>query len=463
MTPQLECPVARAARLQPDAPAIEFRGATLSYEQLETRVRRWQLRIAGTAFRARGEAEGAAPRLFAAGVSSVETIALVHAAARAGAALALLNPRLTEAETSALVASLQPATAADALAPEPSGSVTTAIDPDAVQLLLFTSGTTGVPKAAQLTAGQLRSSALASNAVVGLDARSRFLCCLPLFHIGGLSIALRCAEAGATLLLHERFDAGATARALEDGATHVSLVASTLARTLDQLRRPLSQVRAALIGGGPVSQPLLDRARAAGLPVLQTYGLTETCAQVTCERPGEADGTTAGPAMPGMELRIADGEIEVRGPALMLGYLGQPPLPRDWFRTGDLGALDARGRLTVFARRVDLILSGGENVYPAEIETALLEHPAVLEAAVVPVADERWGQAGCAFVALRNDCDLQAFLRGRLAGFKIPRQFIRVDALPRTAAGKVDRRALIRSLEPPGTSPAAGAAAARGR
>jgi O-succinylbenzoic acid--CoA ligase len=454
-----ECPVARAARLRPGAAAIEIRGETVSYAQLEDRVQDWQRRIAG-----------AAPRLFAPGVSSVETVALVHAAARAGVAVALLNPRLTATETAALVASLQPATAADALppqtalAPQPSGSVTAAIDLDAVQLLLFTSGTTGAPKAAQLTAGQLQASALASNQVIGLDASSRFLCCLPLFHIGGLSIALRCAAAGATLVLHERFDALATARALEDGVTHVSLVASTLARTLLQLRRPLAHVRAALIGGGPVPQALLERARTAGLPVLQTYGLTETCAQVTCERPGEADGATAGPSMPGMELRIQQGEIEVRGPALMLGYLGQPPLPRDWFRTGDLGALDDRGRLTVFARRVDLILSGGENVYPAEIEAALQEHPDVVEAAVVPVADPRWGQAGCAFVALRNDCDLQAFLRGRLAGFKIPRQFVRVEALPRTAAGKVDRRALIRSLEPQfGTSPAAGAAAARGR
>lgn len=454
--PRLECPVARAARLRPLAPAIDFRGETLTYSQLDERVRAWQVRIAAAPVL---PPPPAGLLLFAPGVSAPDTIALVHAAARSGAALALLDPRLTAAETAALVASLGPALSAAQLPPEratrpppvePLDSRAQApgassIDPDAVQLLLFTSGTTGAPKAAQLTAGQLRQSALASNAVLGIDHGSRFLCCLPLFHVGGLSIALRCAEAGALLVLHERFDAEAATLALEDGATHVSLVASTLARVLERTRRPLGHVRAALIGGGPVPQALLERARAKGMPVLQTYGLTETCAQVTCERPGEADGSTAGPPMPGMEVRIEDGEIEVRGPALMRGYLGQPPVS-GWWRTGDLGALDARGRLTVHARRVDLILSGGENVYPAEIEAALLEHPAVIEAAVVPVADERWGQAACAFVALRSDCDLQAFLRGRLAGFKIPRRFVRINALPRNAAGKVDRRALIRSL-----------------
>ncbi len=453
----LSCPVARAALLRPDAAAIEFRGETFSYAQLDALVSDRQQRIFGRfAAHAASPFSGEAPRrhrgrarLFATGVNSVETLALVHAAGRAGAALALLNPRLTASETSALIASLQPAISAEEMAAQPSASVVDSIDPDAVQLVLFTSGTTGEPKAAQLTKGQLRASALASNAVIGLDQDSRFLCCLPLFHIGGLSIALRCAEAGATLLLQDRFDALAVARALQDKATHVSLVASTLARTLEEVRQPLTRVRAALIGGGPVPESLLHRAREAGMPVLQTYGLTETCAQVTCERPGEADGKTAGTAMPGVELRIEDGEIEVRGPALMLGYLGQPTIPRDWFRTGDLGSLDERGRLTVHARRVDLILSGGENVYPAEIEAALLEHPSVIEAAVVPLADERWGQVGRAFVALRNDCDLQAFLRGRLAGFKIPREFVRLAALPRTAAGKVDRQELIRSIAEP--------------
>ncbi len=445
MTPgaRFECPVARAARLRPDAPAIEFRGESLTWAQLDERVHDWHGRIAALAALAASDRL----RLFAPGVSSPDTVALVHAAARAGAALALLNPRLTAIETDSLIASLQPASSAAQLPPARTGQPLRAQSQDHVQLLLFTSGTTGAPKAAQLTAGQLRASALASNAVIGLDQSSRFVCCLPLFHIGGLSIALRCAEAGALLVLHERFDAAEVARALESGATHVSLVASTLARLLEHTGRPLSHVRAALIGGGPVPQALLDQARAAGLPVLQTYGLTETCAQVTCERPGEADGATAGPPMPGMEVRIEGGEIEVRGPALMRGYLGQPPLPRGWFRTGDLGALDARGRLTVHARREDLILSGGENVYPAEIEAALLAHPAVIEAAVVPIADKRWGQVGCAFVALRDDCDLQAFLRGRLAGFKIPRRIVRLDALPRTESGKVDRRALIRSLE----------------
>src|SRR5207248_11787342 len=157
----------------------------------------------------------------------------------------------------------------------------------------------------------------------------------------------------------------------------------------------------ALVGGGPVPAALLGRARSAGLEVLQTYGLTETASQVACERPGEADGSTAGMPLPGTRLRIGDGgEIEVRGPTLMLGYLGEEPLA-GWLRTGDLGEIDPRGRLIVHARRTDLIVSGGENVYPAEVEAALLAHPAVADVAVVPWPDKALGPAGYAAVVTR--------------------------------------------------------------
>ncbi len=179
--------------------------------------------------------------------------------------------------------------------------------------------------------------------------------------------------------------------------------------------------------------PLLERARRAGLPVLESYGMTETASMVTCE----------GVPLPGMEARVVGGEIEVRGPALMRGYLGHEPV-NGWFRTGDLGSIDSHGRLVVHARRGDLIISGGENIYPAEVEGALLAHPDVREAAVLPAPDERWGQVGVAYVsATASENALRDFLRERLARYKTPARFIFLEALPRNAAGKVDRARLV--------------------
>jgi O-succinylbenzoic acid--CoA ligase len=255
--------------------------------------------------------------------------------------------------------------------------------------------------------------------------------------------------AGAALILHRRFDAAATAEALGSGATHASLVATTLIRLLEVRDRFPETVRGVLVGGGPAPAALLARARAAGLPALHTYGLTEAASQVTAERLGDADGATAGWPLPGVEVRVSQGAIEVRGPTMMLGYLGEPPLS-GWFQTGDLGELDHRGRLVVHARRSDLIVSGGENVYPAEVEAALLSHPHVSDCAVLPWPDEKLGQVGCAAVVLRRPVavdDLREHCRARLAGFKVPRRFTIVDELPRNAAGKTNRPALLRSLQ----------------
>jgi O-succinylbenzoic acid--CoA ligase len=278
----------------------------------------------------------------------------------------------------------------------------------------------------------------------------------------------RTAYDGGCLVLHERFDAGAVNRAIdEEGVSHASLVATTLERVLEARdgRRVPSSFRLALIGGGPVPVPLLERARAVGLLALQTYGLTEACSQVTTERPGDADGRTAGPPLPGLEVRILgeageprgpgqEGDIEVRGPTVMAGYWQRPEATREslrqdgWLRTKDVGVLDARGRLTVLSRRTDLIVRGGENLYPAEIEAVLANHPAVQEAAVVGVPDARWGEVPVAFVAARPGPErpapeeLEAWCRQWLAGFKVPARFTWVEALPRNAMGKVERAVL---------------------
>lgn len=368
-----------------------------------------------------------AARVVFAEENSPALIGAVFGALAAGAEIVLQNTRLTQAERAAQLASIERT--------PPAGEPAT---------LLFTSGTTGAPKAARLALENHLANARAAVEVLGIDASSRFLCTLPMFHVGGLSTAFRCRLAGATLLLHERFDALAVVRDLRNGATHASLVASTLARVLDLCGSFPPTVRAVLVGGGPIPAPLMERARRAGLPVLQTYGLTETCSMATCERLGDADGSTAGPPMPGMELQLEKGEICLRGPAVMRGYVGAEPV-RGWFHTGDLGELDSRGRLRVHARRTDLIISGGENVYPAEVEAALLAHPLVREAAVLPAPDERWGQVGVAYVATTAaESELRDFLRDRLAKFKVPARFVVVPALPRNAAGKVDRAALLR-------------------
>jgi O-succinylbenzoic acid--CoA ligase len=387
-------------------------------------------------------------------------VSLVLGAMEGGAELALLNTRLTPVERERQVAALGLGSKANGVhflegrvnavhledadvnivhfaERDVNGVPFTRGEP---ALLLFTSGTSGAPKATILPLSSHLASARAANEVLGIDSTSRFLCALPLFHVGGLGIAFRCAIAGATLVLHERFEAAAVARELQSGATHASLVASTLARVLDTgARFPPAVV---LAGGGPVPKPLLDRARKAGLRVLQTYGLTETCSMAACERLDEADGASAGRAMPGLSIEVDSGEIVVEGPQLMRGYLGEPP-QRAPFHTGDLGELDARGRLTVHARRTDLIVSGGENVYPAEVEAALLSHPGVREAAVIPAADQRWGQVGVAFFAgTASETELREHLAALVARYKIPARFERMSELPRLASGKIDRRKL---------------------
>ncbi len=328
------------------------------------------------------------------------------------------------------------------------------------QLILFTSGTTGRPKAACLTVQNLLSSAAASAGRLGTTGADTWLCSLPLFHVGALAMLFRALHDGSTFILQRRFDPDETLRALrQDRVTCTSLVAPMLRAVVDRGSPPPS-LRIVLTGGGPTPPHLLASARALGWPVLQTYGLTEAASQVCTEVPGEADGGTCGPPLPGTQLRIcrADGaeapagecgDIHVRGPTVMLGYLEDASslLEGGWLRTGDLGAVDDRGRLRVNCRRTDLILSGGENVYPAEVELLLQSHPDVVDAAVVPAADERWGQVPVAAVVLRGGTlkaeDLAAWCRQRLAPFKVPKRFLQLSALPRNVLGKVDREALV--------------------
>ena len=293
--------------------------------------------------------------------------------------------------------------------------------------IVFTSGTTGRPKGAVLTRGNELASARASAQVLPLAPGDRWLASLPFFTSAGWASSIAACSRAPASSCRSPSRRKISARAIEaGGVTHLSVVDATLRRILEARGgRPLPEhVRAAVVGGGPVSPALLDACPQA----LATYGLTETCSMVTLVRPGSPveQRRSAGPALPGSDLRIAqDGVIEVRGPVVMRGYLDDPEATRavlrdGWLRTGDLGEIDRDGCLRILARRHDLIISGGENVYPAEIEHALCEHPDVADAVVIGVPDAKWGEVPLAIVVLRQPGrpDLGAFLETRLARYK---------------------------------------------
>ena len=308
---------------------------------------------------------------------------------------------------------------------------------DAPALVVHTSGTTSEPKEVVLTHGNVRANAHGVAQALSLAAGDRWLCPMPLTHVGGLMIPLRAALCGFS---HELmpFDAGAVRERIARGdVTRVSMVPTMLARVLDAGLASSPALRTVLLGGGPVDPALVERATAAGIPVAQTYGLTEATSSVTISEPGDA--ATAGRPLPGVAVRVAeDGEILVEGAIVAGGGV---------LRTGDLGRLDAQGRLIVTGRKADTIVSGGENVAPAEVEAVLLAHPAVAEAGVFGRPDPEWGEAVSAHVVLRAGelaapAELREWCTTRLARFKVPKTVEIVPTLPRTTSGKLLRRAL---------------------
>jgi O-succinylbenzoic acid--CoA ligase len=319
---------------------------------------------------------------------------------------------------------------------------------EAAAVVIHTSGTSSAPKPIELTYGNLLWSALGSAVALGLDPDERWLCALPLAHVGGLSILVRSAIYGTTAVMHERFETERVLRALrEEGVTLVSLVATTLARLLDAGLEHPPALRCALTGGGPVPAALVERATKAGVPVSMTYGLTEACSQVTTAPVAAlvAGDLGAGPPLFCTRVHCAeDGEILVSGPTVAPGARAAD----GWLHSGDLGALDARGVLSVTGRKADTIVSGGENVAPSEVEAVLEAHPDVLEAAVVGRQDEEWGEAVTAIVVPRagaaaEDATLRAHCAAVLAPYKVPKWIVvRAQPLPRTRSGKLLRREL---------------------
>jgi len=414
-----------AAGRRPDRVAAEAPGETVTYRELLLRA----VRAAGT-LHARGARRGQPVALaLEPGLPFVEAL---HGCLLLGAPAVPVDPRLAERERRAILRdielvvdrSLRGSSAVFELPGPP--------EANAVALIVHTSGTTGAPAPVELTFGNIRANARGLVQALGLGDDERWLCPLPLSHVGGLMVVLRSALMATTAVL------GPAERVTEPGITTASLVPTQLQRLLDAGAAPGPELRRILLGGGPMPRALLSRARAAGFPVCPSYGLTQACSTVTVARPGDLE--TAGKAIPGVGVAItADGEIIVSGGTVnTLGSL----------RTGDLGRIDEEGRLIVTGRKGDVIITGGENVSPAEIEAALAEHPDVAESAVFARPHPLWGEAITALVVARDGATLQqAELRAhcleRLAGFKVPKAFELVSELPRTESGKV-RRADLR-------------------
>ncbi|MDR0777063.1 MAG: fatty acid--CoA ligase family protein [Azonexus sp.] len=317
-----------------------------------------------------------------------------------------------------------------------------------IALIISTSGSEGRPRAVPLGTVQLNAAAAAANARLGLTTGDLWLNCLPLFHIGGQSILWRCARADAAMLLHDGFKAEAVGDDLQrHRVTHISLVPAMLAALLDHEVAPPASLRVALIGGAALSRPLYERATVAGWKLWPSYGMSESSALVAAHDP--ADGPwhegLVGRPLAGTGVSIGDdGRIRLRGQQLMAGYLdGGGIEPDGWLRSGDLGRLDEAGRLTVLGRADDMLISGGRNIHPQEIESCLAACPGVCEIAVSARPDPVWGDLIVALVVGPTELDaLQAHARQHLPSAALPRRLVRLDRLPRNAAGKLDRQIL---------------------
>jgi len=488
----------RRATIAPDRDAIWFEGGTTSHGQFAERVRR-----AASALASLGV--GAGDRVAWISGNHPSALETLYACGQLGAIWVPVNVRLTAPEvqyvlrdSGATVVVHGPAAQLPRMdgtrwvavePPVPDGSVPwdelvaaaapqprdVPVELDDPCLIMYTSGTTGKPKGAVLTHGNMTWNAV--NQMLGFDftPQERTLALAPLFHIGGLNGTVNpTLLRGGCAVVVRRFDPAETLRIIEQQRVTsffaVPTMLDAMARDPDFHTRDLSALRTIGAAGAAVPLPTLRTWLARGVTMQQAYGMTEAAPGCTVLDSADAqrkvgsagkplfftglrvvrpDGTDAGPG----EV----GEVVVRGPNVMAGYWNDPErtaevLVEGWYHTGDAGSLDDEGYLYIHDRYRDMYISGGENVYPAEVESALLDLPEVVEAAVIGVPDERWGETGLAFVITETDVDAEALrgrLRERLAAFKVPRHIRFVTELPKTATGKI-RKPELRAMALPG-------------
>ena len=486
--------IARNAAFTPDKPALIFDGEVFSYRVFHERIE-----TAAKALKAEfGVSRG--DRVAILSLNRPDYLVLLYACARLGAILVPLNWRLAVAEqmfilsdASVKVLVLEPAFAEilpavakdlpdtrivgvdfippqgcsfDVLLAQAAGDGRNPhVDLFCPLLIVYTSGTTGRPKGAVLRQEAVLWNGVMSQHMHGLTADDHVLTVLPFFHVGGLNIQTTAAlHHGATVTIHSRFtpDAALTAIA-RDRPTLTVLVPATIQAISDHpdwVTTDLSSLRAISTGSQIVPPHLIERFVARGVPVLQVYGSTETCPIAVYTRLGGDLSRTGSTGLPGLgcEAIVIDdagvelppdtpGEIAVRGPNVFFEYWGNEAATRQalrdgWYRTGDVGRRDADGYFFVNDRKKNMIISGGENIYPAEVERVLLQHPDVADCGVIGRPDPRWDEVPVAYVipraGRRADAEaLKAHVLTQLARFKVPREVIFVEDLPRTALGKV--------------------------
>jgi O-succinylbenzoic acid--CoA ligase len=440
--------------LEPDRVALELPDRTLTYRQLSTLVSRGSGALGGYGVRP-------GDRVAVWVKNDLPSLVALWAVPRMGAVVVPVSSRLTHPRVVARLDLVDPALVlgSDALTGRETVAAESLFDgrpsmphphaPTDLHSIFFTSGSAGEPKGVRLSWANHEASAAAAASRQPVGPEDRWLAVLPLFHLGGFAVSYRMFRAGGTVLLEPEFDAGRTANAL-DTISYASLVPTMLRAVLAE--RPGGfggATKAVLVGGTHVPVGLQEAARAGGLPVVATYGMTETASQVATALPTDPPGSGALP-LDGVVLSAgSEGTVQaitVNGPMVSSGYWGGPDRGGP-FETRDVGYLDGAGRLHVVGRSDDVIISGGENIHPAEVEAALEAHPSVGEAAVFGVPDETWGERLEAALVLTDESasieGIEVDLREDVADFKIPKRWHILTELPLGPTGKVDRPALV--------------------
>lgn len=466
----------KQALLSPNQPAIEMEnGNVITYKLLQEKSQQYARRLTSL-----GLKQGDHIGIFS--TNQPEMIIAIHALSYIGAVAVLLNIRLTKEELAYQIENAEIRyllTSKDLEAKmnfniptftfaqvesfqEAEIELKTELRLDDVFTIIYTSGTTGYPKGVVHTYGNHWWSAIGSALNFGLQATDKWLAVLPMFHVGGLSIFIRSVIYGIPVYLMEKFEETAFHQAIfEKGVTIASVVTVMLKRLVNTLKdeKYPETFRCMLLGGGPAPKILLEQANNHEIAVFQSYGMTETSSQIVTLSPADAMnqlGSSGKPLFPA-QLKINEpnregiGEIFVKGPMVTEGYYKNEQANNrvfndGWLATGDLGYVDEKGFLYVVERRTDLIISGGENIYPTEVENVIARLGEILEVGVIGVPDEKWGQVPVAFVVKTDEISSEliiSYAKQRLASYKLPKHIFFIDELPRNASNKLMRKKLL--------------------